>query len=64
MKTKLTIKWRYENEIEIHSHTYHDIKPESISIHYDYLWFCSDENPDGWSFALSMIYSIEQEVEQ
>lgn len=63
MKTKLTIKWRYNEETEIHSHTYHDINAESISIHYGFLWFCSDENPDGWSFSLDMIFSMEQEAE-
>ena len=63
MKTTLEIVWKYEYETEFRVNVFHDVNANSIRLYNGFLWFASDENPDGWTWNLSMIYSMRQEGE-
>ena len=64
---KLHIKWRYPNEVEpkIHEHTFYDINPKTVSIHYGFLGFCAYEDPANkhWTYAIDHIVEMEMEDE-
>lgn len=62
---KLYIKWRYPNETETHEHTYHDIDPKTVGIHYGFLGFCGIENPTekSWTWPISHVIEMEMEEE-
>lgn len=63
MKTKLTITWKYNGEIETHTHTYRDVNAESVRLNNGYLWFNSETDINGWLWRLDQIVSMMQEVE-
>ena len=62
---KLKIKWRYPDEIEpkIHEHTFYDIDPLSIGIHYGILGFAEKDNARDrhWTYQLSHVVEVEME---
>ena len=62
---KLYIKWRYPNEEKIHEHTFYDIDPKTVGIHYGFLGFCAYENPEekNWNFPISHVVEMEMEEE-
>jgi len=62
---KLTVKWRYPNEAEIHEHTFYDINPLSVKICYGMFCFNGNTEPQNksWSFQLNHVIETESEEE-
>ena len=62
---KLILKWRYPDEEEIHEHTFYDINPKKITIHYNMLYFEANENPKEkhWTILLNHIVEMYMEEE-
>lgn len=58
---KLHIRWRYPEETEIHERTFHDIDPKTVGIHYGFLGFCANENPNEnhWNFPITHVVEME-----
>ncbi len=60
---KITIKWRYPNEEEIHSHTFYGIDPKTVGIHYGILGFGTGDPMKSWTFQISYVVEMEMEEE-
>ena len=59
---KLYIKWAYPDEIKEHEHTYYDIDPSTIRIHYGMVCFGEKDVPDRhWIYPINHV--IEMKVE-